>query len=167
MLVSLLCHEDCVHCKNKVPHKHICDPNELNELFTCEYCGEKNVNLLHLCPGKIQKLEFHCPGCGCVAVSPDNLCNPQPIPVKLKERLTKAIGYGSETKICKVCLQPVELPGHVCDLKFPFQCVGCGEEISDMNHICPQFVDRVKFICSICGRLGVSQFDICAPLRLT
>jgi transcription elongation factor Elf1 len=166
-LVTLICHEECVHCKNKEPHKHLCEPDELKDaLMNCEYCGEKNVTLLHLCPGKVKALAFHCPGCGRVAVTPNNLCNPHPIPPKLKERLEKAISHGPATKTCKICLQPVEIPGHVCDLKFPFECPACGQQISSLNHICPNFVDRARYICSICGRLGISQFDLCAPLRL-
>ncbi len=53
---------------------HLCAP--VAEEVSCEYCGEKNVSVTHVCKAKLESLKFSCGNCGRVAPKSSDLCKP-------------------------------------------------------------------------------------------
>lgn len=163
----------CKRCQQKITHQHFCTPDGEAKRFTCEYCGEENVNVRHICAPMLDEVKFYCANCGAISPSESYLCNPQPIAEVNPEQ--KAAWDKARKKVqghkmiaCKVCGQPIEegAPGHVCDRKVPYTCNFCGQKIETSYHICKGMSGKYKYQCKNCGRLGITASDVCAPREL-
>src|SRR5271157_1584433 len=66
----------CERCAKKVPHVHFCNPEEEAKTYTCEFCGEENINHRHICAQKLEQIQFYCGNCGAIAVDREHVCNP-------------------------------------------------------------------------------------------
>lgn len=68
----------CKTCGKLSAAEHLCNPIGLDPV-SCPYCGRSYAGRLHMCSGKLAKVEFSCTTCGRVAVEPEALCNPEKI----------------------------------------------------------------------------------------
>jgi hypothetical protein len=158
----------CQHCGKKIAHVHFCTPAEEAKRYTCEYCGQTNINHRHICKPKLQRITVMCKNCGAVAVDAQFVCNPEPITTDIKEHWNKvALSHPKDQlPACTVCGQPVSPPGHNCDVKYPYQCEYCGTVIKSGYHQCQAKLGKAQFVCKTCGRLGIKKTDVCAPASI-
>lgn len=148
----------------------------LTEGFLCPNCGEKSKHV-HACQkdiketkmslDKVKQLEYFCINCGRVAGSDQDLCQPVALDEKEKSKFVKAAVESDGAETCKVCGQPVNPPGHICDPKgLPYTCDYCGDTVKNYRHMCKQMIEKAKYTCNNCGRIAVKKDDVCAPIKL-
>lgn len=53
---------------------HLCDPT--TEVLSCEYCGQEDVGINHVCKQKLTAMKYSCNSCGKMAPEENRLCNP-------------------------------------------------------------------------------------------
>jgi transcription elongation factor Elf1 len=157
----------CKRCHQNVKHVHFCTPEQEAKKFTCEFCGAENVNHRHMCKQKLEKLQYMCLNCGAVAVYEFQVCNPVEISEAIKADW-KGLPADQKGKMdsCKVCGQPVTVPGHYCDRKLPYTCEYCGAFIESNYHVCKGMMGKFTVQCKTCGRLGIKKNDVCSPRPL-
>ncbi|MFN2353324.1 MAG: hypothetical protein ABR512_02210 [Desulfopila sp.] len=56
---------------------HLCDPT--TEVLSCEFCGEEDVGVTHVCKNKLAAMKYSCGSCGKMAPDETRLCQPQEI----------------------------------------------------------------------------------------
>lgn len=56
---------------------HLCNP--CDDKAKCSFCGESEVDPVHMCKDKLAEMKYSCSGCGRVAMQSDHLCKPSPI----------------------------------------------------------------------------------------
>nr|MDO8114510.1 hypothetical protein [Candidatus Sigynarchaeota archaeon] len=115
----------------------------------------------------VKKLNYYCINCGRVGETEDTLCQPARLTENGKLLFLKAALLTGEAHICQVCGQPVQLPGHICDLKVAsYECVYCKTSVQSLFHICKGIVDNAKYTCRDCGRIAVKKESLCSPIRI-
>ncbi len=160
---------ECPNCDKT--RTHLC--NTVDNLIaaygtkSCPYCGAKDVSPRHICKAAVPHLTHICMHCGRVTDDPDLLCHPLPIEESVKAKWAKAANKRGEIIFCGVCDQPITKgPGHLCDLKLPYSCRFCGANVTNLYHMCQGIIKNAKVYCNLCGRIGVEDEDVCAPLPL-
>jgi hypothetical protein len=160
---------ECTTCHGKSAI-HLCNSTSALEKALgkkdCSFCGAKDVNIRHLCKGKIATLTHMCANCGSVSDKPELLCNAVPIDESQKVKGKEIPDRGSDVLTCKNCEQPIAKPGHICDPILPYECKYCNETVSKSHHMCKGIKDNAKYLCKICGRLAVEKSDVCAGWEL-
>jgi hypothetical protein len=53
---------------------HLCNP--CDDRQKCRFCGAPDVDMHHVCRGKLSAMRYVCDGCGRVATSEELLCKP-------------------------------------------------------------------------------------------
>jgi len=163
----------CENCKRVSPALHLCRVHEQGKKvpWTCEHCGEKEVKYGHFDKKMIASLKFTCGFCGRVSPEEDFLCEPVPLSNTVKDSYTKATFKGDVAVTCDICGQPIVMPGHTCDKKENYKCQYCGVTVDikkhgGQHHTCKQLIEKAKYFCRVCGRLGVNPWDLCTPIEL-
>ncbi|MHA1732244.1 MAG: hypothetical protein ACTSU5_09880 [Promethearchaeota archaeon] len=118
-----------------------------------------------MCRQKVEHLTHVCTSCGRVSDSEDMLCFPVPLDEATKAKWREIPERGDAVLTCKNCHQPITPPGHVCDPILPYTCKYCGTKVTSSRHMCAEIVNRAKYYCKICERLGVEKGDVCAPVE--
>ena len=159
----------CTTC-HSANHMHMCNSDgALEKAYgkkDCPFCGAKDVNVKHLCKGKIEKLTHMCANCGSVSDDSAKLCHPVKIDEAQQTKWKEIADRGTDILTCKNCDQPVAKPGHICDPILPYTCKHCGQEVTRSHHMCKEIIANSKFMCKLCGRLAVEKSDVCIGLEL-
>lgn len=158
------------NCKNKEKaNSFMCNSKESVEieygLTDCKYCGQKNVNIKHICKEKIKHLTHYCLNCGLVSDNPDYLCNPVEID-EIKKKYWGKVAEKGQVKFCKVCSQPLGGVGHVCDPIVPYNCEYCGRKVTESFHFCKEGLEKAEYFCNLCGKLANNENQICSGWKL-
>jgi hypothetical protein len=143
----------CANCETRGPHTHAC---------------QEPVKVTRLAIETIRKLKYYCKNCGRVAAVENELCMPVLLTAAGKELfLRTVIAKGTDAHACQICGQPVSPPGHICDPKeLPHDCEFCGKKILTPYHVCAKIIEKAKYVCQDCGRIGVRKESLCAPARI-
>jgi len=148
---------ECVNCKKVSRELHLCRKDEQ---------PKRNKK-------DIEELKVTCGFCGRVAATEDLICEPKAISSAVKDNYKNAIMDGDNANACKICGQPVSLPGHSCDVKEKqFKCKYCGKTVDttkhgeSVHHMCSEIIKKAKYFCRVCGRLGVEEWELCTPIKL-
>jgi predicted RNA-binding Zn-ribbon protein involved in translation (DUF1610 family) len=56
---------------------HLCNP--CDDVTACTFCGEEEVDSVHMCREKMKAMHYVCENCGRVAVEGKHLCKPKAI----------------------------------------------------------------------------------------
>ena len=142
----------CPNCASRPEHVHSCQNPVVEKFMTLN---------------QIKKLQFYCHRCGRVAEFENKLCQPVILTEEEKQSFVSTTTIDGHAEVCQVCGQPVRRPGHVCDPKgLPYKCEYCGIQVISAYHLCKQIIDKARYWCKDCGRVGVNKEDLCAPARL-
>jgi len=65
---------------------------------------------------------------------------------------------------CKTCGAMAEAPGHLCNpCGDETECEFCGTPNVDARHLCKDRLERMRYVCTGCGRVSMEEWHVCQP----
>jgi len=65
---------------------------------------------------------------------------------------------------CKTCGALAEAPGHLCNpCGDERQCKSCGTPKVDARHMCKDRLEKMRYVCTGCGRVAMEEWHVCQP----
>ncbi len=142
----------CPNCEKRGPHTHSC---------------QEPIKQTKMSAEQVKNLHFYCINCGRVGETEDTLCQPERLTDKGKALFLNTLVKYGEAHVCQICGQPVDEPGHICDLKgLPHVCEYCNAKVANLFHVCKGIVENAKYTCRDCGRIAVKKESLCSPERI-